>query len=147
MGTGRSTAVIFAMVAALAFPLAVEAQSKPAPSEIDLKVAYCLGALDTTLKDIEPKEAEYERAAAEPNAPPIAKAFVEMTRTIRSNRERVRAYVAARSLQVDLVLIALALKQGENDTIQYSNNTLAGPARQEVSKRTEACIDLSWMPF
>ena len=148
MGTARSTSgLLVALWATLAFPLGSKAQQKAAPTDTDLKAAYCLGALNYSLQALGPTLPERERAAAEPNAPPIAKALVESFHLIQSNRERVRIYVAARSLQVDLVMIALAIKQGEDDTSQYSNNVLPAYARPEVSKRTGACADLSWLPF
>lgn len=147
MGLARSKAVILAALATFAFPLAAKAQSKAPPTDTDLKAAYCLGGLTYSLTALGPTQSEHERAAEEPNAPPIAKAIVESFRLMQSNRERVRVYVAARMLYVDPVMIALAMKQGENDTSQYSNNTLPEYARPEVRNRTGACADLSWLPF
>jgi hypothetical protein len=100
-----------------------------APTELDLKAAYCLEIDKDTLTNLEQIKQ------------PIAKHAIDRMQALTG---RIRTYVAMRlSESVDPTAIALAIARADSDVQRLRTEH---PADQGTLNKGLACIDDAWLP-
>ena len=148
----RAALVIALAASAVATGACAQSFMNVAPTDNDLRAAYCLETSDRLVKDIESSgiEGVISEAARDPRAVDAAASAKAQMDGLRDRRARLATYVGLRLTHINPVGLVAAMRRADVDFDSLKRESTTVPpsgTMDEQADRIRSCKDLSWLPF